>query len=363
MVPMKIGILTYHYALNCGAALQALALQEYLTSEGHQVEFINYENEKVNLAYKLFRFRVYKKRTPIKSFVRFLNELDRFYRYPLFKRCVKNNLHISDAIQSIDSYNLSKYDTIIIGSDQLWNKKITGGYDFFYSAQFNNKNNTRVIGYAISMNNPTLNETEKEEMRKIVGNFNHLSVRESSSVGLLQPLTSKRVNLVIDPTFLLRKERWMKYVHPVNEKEFICCYPVLNQEKVKERAKEIAKVLNKKLVILEPVADSIFMSGSKKIDTPFDFVSYLANADLVLTSSFHGTAFSLIFQKEFYILGDDKSNVRMKNFLGELGLQERIIPMDSGVDVNNHIDYKEVDKKLEIMINNSKQFLKDSINS
>ena len=203
----------------------------------------------------------------------------------------------------------------------------------------------------------------KKNLKNILNNFDCLSLRESTSVELLQPLTEKEVNLVIDPTFLLSKEEWMTYVQPINEKDYICCYPVLNQKQVKARAKQIAKTLKKKLVILEPVAEGIIFSDGKKINTPFEFLSYIANADLVLTSSFHGTAFSLIMKKNFYILGDDKSNVRMKNFLRDLGIQDRIIPMEQNVNMDNYINYTDVDKKLNIMINNSKRYLDDAINS
>ena len=360
---MTIGILTYHYALNCGAFLQGFALQEMLLNNGHKVEFVNYENDRVNLAYKLFRRNQYNKRHPILCIQKLLNELSRIKRYRIYRASLSEYLRISERIQKKDIYDLTAYDVLIIGSDQLWNKKITGGFDFFYCAQFEKKNGQKVIGYAISMNKPSLNDNEIEDLKKIMTNFDCLSVRETTSAELLQPLTEKKVNVVIDPTFLLSKEQWMKYVKPVKEKEYICCYPVLNQEKVKVRARIIAKSLKKELVILEPVADGIAFSDGKKINSPFEFLSYMANADMVLTSSFHGTAFSLIMNKDFYILGDDKSNVRMKNFLGDLGLQDRIIPMEQDVDINNHIDYVAVVKKLNNMISNSKRYLENAINS
>lgn len=360
---MRIGILTYHYALNCGAVLQGFSLQKYLEEEGHIVEFINYENEYVNLAYKLFRFDNYIITEPIKCLKRIQNEIVKINRYPKFKKSIKENLKIGNRVQRPEDYDLSSYDIIIIGSDQLWNKSITDGYDFFYCSKFKKRDGQKVIGYAISMNKPSLNNDEREEMIKIMANFDKLSVRESTSVSLLQPLTLKTVELVIDPTFLLSKNQWMEFTKPVKEIGYICCYPVLNQDIVKARARQIAKSEKKKLVILEPVADCIAFSDGKKINTPFEFLSYIANADMVLTSSFHGTAFSLIMKKDFYLLGDDKSNVRMKNFLGDLGLQGRIIPIEQDININDHIDYIAVDNKLNKMINKSKDFLKDSINS
>ena len=360
---MRIGVLTYHYALNCGAFLQALAMQEYLRSEGHQVEFINYENDNVNLAYRLFRFRVYDKRRPFKSLNRFLNECVRSFMYPKFRKSVRNHLCIGDIIQTRANYDLTSYDRIIIGSDQLWNKNITRGFDYFYCAQFKKHNNQKVIGYAISMNKPQLSTDETIELQQVLSNFDCLSVRESTTVDLLKPLTTKPVDLVLDPTFLLSREEWSNYVSQVPEQHYICCYPVLNQEAVKKRAREIARSLNKKLVILEPVGDAVFLSGNKKIDTPLDFLSYIANADMVLTSSFHGTAFSINMQKDFYVLGDDKGNVRMKSFLEELGIPERIISLNENIDINNHIDYNVVDKRLLAKINKSKQFLRNSLNS
>ena len=80
---MKIGILTYHYALNFGAFLQGFALQQYLTSKGHKVEFVNYENDTVNLSYKLFRFSVYNKRKPQRFLERLLDDIYKIYAFQL----------------------------------------------------------------------------------------------------------------------------------------------------------------------------------------------------------------------------------------------------------------------------------------
>jgi hypothetical protein len=358
---MQIGILTYYYALNYGAVLQAFALQKHLESLGHQVEFIAYQNPQIVESYRLFKFHEYSKRHISLFFNKLLSDIYTKIKYNKFTKNVNLLLNISSKIQTPNHYNLHKYDLIVVGSDQLWNKIITKGYDFFYCAQFNKSHKYRVVGYAISINTKSISNEEESKLASIIQCFDTLSLRESASVELLSKYSAQKIYSSIDPTFLIAKIQWKKYLRPVLETNYICVYPILNSEKIIERSRHIATMLGKQLVILNPIANCEYTNNNK--NNPLDFVSYIANADIVLTSSFHGTAFTIIMEKNFYVLGDDKRNVRMSSFLSQLGLEDRIIDFDYMPDINNTPHYEQVNQKLSPIIENSKYYIKTILNN
>lgn len=360
---MKIGILTFHNAYNFGAVLQGYAMQHYLVSEGHEVEFINYTNPQVALSYHQFRREFFSLRHPRSSFYTFLKSIYRTKLYRRFKKNVENILKISSAKTTTHHYNFNDYDCIIIGSDQLWSKKITKDFDYFYCAKFNYGNIKKVIGYAISINQQSFTDDGSAEVQKFLPNFFALSVRESSSVRLLSKISDKTIYKTIDPTFLINKKEWLNNVMPVAEKDYILVFPILNASEVISQSQIIARRLKKELVIVEPIASVSQYTKYKKLTHPFEFISYIANADMIITSSFHGTAFSLIFEKDFYVLGDDSTNVRMRSFLNELNLLNRIVKSADSIDVEDHIDYLKVDKILSEKILYSKTFLNQALHN
>lgn len=357
---MKIGILTYHNALNFGAVLQGFALQSYLQDKGNEVWFVDYRNKAVVYSYKLFAFKRYSHRNPKKFFRRLIRDLYVAKKYQQFDIFVKRYLHLSVG-EVYNIQHLKSYDMIVIGSDQLWNKIITRGYDYYYCAKYKDKVNIPTIGYAISINAKSFTDEDKKELSYIVGNFDALSVRESISVDLLKPLTNNPITEVLDPTFIVDKYIWEQQVKTVPEKNYICVYAILNADRLIEEAKKIASRLGKELVIIDPVANWSPYNNYKRLTDPMMFVSYIAQADLVLTSSFHGTAFSIIFNKKFYVIGDDDKNVRMKSFLSSLNLSERIIRFGDKVDFNQAPDYEDVNEKLNTMRTHSREFLLNAI--
>lgn len=358
---MKIGLFTYHYALNYGAVLQAFSLEQYLKELGHVPFFINYENDEVVKSYKLFRFKRHMLKKPGKLISRFIRDMFVMRRYRLFREKVNDMISIVGNHEDTPLGLIKQCDAIVIGSDQLWNKIITRGYDYFYCAKYKDNINVPTIGYAISINAKSITEEDKKEINSVVDNFDKLSVRESTSIDLLKPLTDKTITEVLDPTFIVDKNIWEQQVKPVSEKNYICVYAILNAERLIEEAKKIAQKIGKELVIIDPVANWSPYNNYKRLTDPMMFVSYIAQADLVLTSSFHGTAFSIIFNKNFFVLGDDDKNVRMSSFLSSLNLSERIIRFGDCVDYQKAPDYVIVNEMLDVMKAHSREFLSNAI--
>ena len=358
---MKIGILTFHYVYNYGAVLQGFALQTYLSNKGHDVKFINYENSAVRDSYRLFKFNEYSKKRPTKFIKTLFRDILTRRKYFDFRKAVNKLLCISNFVCSKNHFDFSNYDCIIIGSDQVWNEKITGGYDYFYKGDFVRTNKVRLLGYSISINNIIDNQEFRKSIISTINNFDCLSIREQDSAKLLSNICSRDIKCCLDPVFLLSKYDWVKYLtNTKHNNDYILVYAILNREKVISLSKKISEKYGMRLIILDPIASYETKYRKDYFSNPMDFVSLFYNAELIITSSFHGTAFSLIFEKEFYIVGDDVSNVRMRSLLKELNIMNRIINKIDDIDIYKKIDYKNINKIISEKLKSSKDFINNS---
>lgn len=355
---MKIGILTFHCAHNYGAVIQCYGLQQYLTSLGHQVFVIDYrphyfdgynpkkrkENQRKNL------------KILVKNVLRdiVISRVER-KRYAAFERFITQKLSLTPYTLGTD---YSDFDAIILGSDQIWNPKITGGSfddEFFgYNAK------CRVISYAASSRFTTLTEEQMSYLKSRLDKIDSISVRESSLKNLLQPFMNKPIANVIDPSLLPDVNEYNQLCTPIREnKTYVLVYEIKRNLGTLRIANEIAKLLG--LEVIELVACSsprFYGKGFRMEAGPMDFLSYIKNAECVVTTSFHGMALSLKFQKNFYSLrqGTD-ADLRTESLLLKLGLLSRFIPIDSSVTSYSQLDYSGILPRLNEEIEFSKNFL------
>lgn len=359
---MKIGILTFHFAHNFGAMLQAYALQEYLKKLGHEVEIINYQPQYLKKIYKFESYDRFKSMSVLNKIRFLLTEpiaiYRKYLRYRKFQNFMFNNLNISHEIETED--DITNYDYIFFGSDQIWNPRITNNkFDPIYTGQFSSE--ASFIAYAPSMETTSLTEEEKNEYTKILKKFKCISVREKSLQKLLENLTLQKVELVCDPTFLLSQESWNKLSGktPIEGGKYILVYQTRYSKKAIKIAKEIAKKKKCKIIQLRACFYWQYINGLKQIVSPVDFLNYIKFAEFVVTTSFHGTAFSIIFRKNFFTVAlDDNKNDRSRSLLSTLDLSNRLI--SDKIPDSNIISYENTDNILNQYINHSKQYIKDS---
>ena len=250
-----------------------------------------------------------------------------------------------------------------MGSDQIWNPKITGGYfddEFFgYNAK------CRIISYAASSRFTTLTEEQKIYLTSRLEKIDAVSVRESSLKDLLVPFTNKPIINVIDPSLLPDVNEYNQLCAPVTEKKpYVLVYEIKRNLGTLRIANEIAKLLGLEVVELVACSSPRFYGKSFRMEAgPIDFLSYIKNAECVVTTSFHGMALSLKFQKNFYSLrqGTD-ADLRAESLLSKLGLLSRFIPLDSSVTSYSQLDYSEILPRLNEEIKFSKEFLIDALN-
>lgn len=313
---LRIGILTFHYAQNYGAVLQCYALQKKLEKYFPNAEIfvINYKNQKIVQDYALFQIEnknFYRKhRSLIASLVYF----------PQRAKCSRNFKIFTNNYLKIGTSDLSEYDAIFYGSDQIWNPNITGGVDHVYFGQgFGNAK----IAYGAS-DGGKLKVTS--EIKRLLQKFSALSVREKSIAEKFAGL-GIRTSIVCDPVFLLSVDEWRKVAVLPHEKNYVFAYKVSENPFFDAEAEKIGKKLKKKVIQVVYVKHrrKFFCKSQKIIQgiSPFEFIGYIAAADFVLTTSFHGTAFSILFNRPFCALEIDSGSERITELLEAIGLEKR----------------------------------------
>ena len=340
---MRIGILTFHYAYNYGGILQAYALQEYLRSKGHSVEFVKYKNKYIKDYYQYINFNRIPKNRLLScgkyistSFSRLLFRLIRYKRMKTF---------IHKYINEASNDSLEQYDLIIVGSDQVWNIDITGGFDSYY---WGNVPALKVVSYAASFNKNKISNSLVPEIKRRLLNFNATSVREESLKKIFQPLTDKEIKVVLDPTLLAPPTIWNKFKTNNNSyRKYILVYALRDEQKLMTILKKMQEDVHLEYILLRGAETWKYNKHIKQFANPGDFVSLFQNAEYVVTSSFHGTVFSILFHKMFYTLKcNDGNNSRVESLLKTVGLSDRLVDEYPKDGVSQTIDYAEVDKRL-----------------
>ncbi len=365
---MKIGILTFHCPHNYGAVLQAYALQQYLLKLGYEVEIIDYRPKYLINATKLkINWRVFVSIKPIKCLRKLYNGIFHYIpscykRYIGFNKFINKKLVLSARVSNDKIPD--NYDAYIIGSDQVWNSKITCGFDRVYFAQFPfEKKQKKYISYAASIGSDKLTKNEKNCYTYLLSNFDYIGVREYKLVELLQPLCLKKIEHVLDPTLLVETDIWDKIALSHNyKKNYVLVYTGLAKtDSIINIAQKIAKPQGFEIMVLTGQISEYTINGYRAA-SPEEFVNAFKNASFVITSTFHGTAFSIIFNKNFYTLKLNKEDdSRAMSLLSMLGLEDRMIDSSADVLQNNIIDWNSVNDILKINKEKSKAFLKNAL--
>lgn len=350
---MKIGILTYHRSHNYGALLQSIATREILISFGHDVSFIDYYSEYHKELYALFSFRKWMQSNKIGYIKAFLFE---GWRKEKRIKCFKKFIH--EYIEPYCSpYNSSEhYDVIIYGSDQIWRKQKGTFFDPVFFAD-NILSADRHISYAASMGILYKGKEDMEFLQERLSHFDKISVRELSLQQYLESFVKREIQLVLDPTILLSKEKWTSLVKidRTEKSGYIVFYDLLNGSFNLNSIRKFAKERNLRLIILYGKAKKACKDEYSTCG-PVEFLSLIKYADFVFSSSYHGLIFSLIFQKQFIVSFSENAD-RAESLLRELGLTNRIIP-----PLLERINSQIADIEYDFVSNKLKELSEQSIN-
>ena len=361
---MRIGILTFHRAINYGAVLQCYALQDFLRGRGHEVEVIDYrlpsiENQKKLLSLPEFISRkghVGKLKYLIKSIL-----LSKRMRKSVivFDTFLKKNISLSPVVKNVKDFS-SEYDLIVFGSDQIWNPRLCKGFDPMFWGQFP-KNTTKFVTYAVSLGEPEeLDEKQWLKIEEYIRVFDKVSVREESLKIALESKLSIPVSLCLDPTLLADQNCFEKIVRCPKESNYVFLYNVQNDPNAYKFAKQLADQLNCKLIRgqAKPQLEYKKESDYSLVEgiSPEEFLGYIKCARLVIGNSFHAIALSLVFRKNFYSL-DCARPGRVKNILGKTGLLDRHVSSTQRTIKYCDVDYSDFELRMAELKTESIQFV------
>lgn len=361
---MKIGILTFHCAHNYGAVLQCYALQEVLQAMGHKVEIIDYRPDYLVKQYQVFYAQRLIQQHQIKSVIKAcVNEILTFWRrvkrYNAFMNFIETNLNLSRPVKEKNIPSI--YDAYVIGSDQIWNPKITKGFKPIYFCFFPfSKGEKKYIAYAASMEAASISNEVKSYYVNALGNFDSISVREEILEKLLQPLTDKKINIVLDPTLLANPAIWHAIALPprINEK-YVFVYQVRRDKNASKIAHHIARQLHSTVVEVTGFLSGRYLKNTYQSCSPEQFLGWIKHAECIVTTSFHGTAFSVVFNKPFYSL-KGKDDTRAISLLNALHLENRLIN-SSSAPVFENVDYSRINPLLMNLRKQSMEYLLHSL--
>ena len=372
----KVGILTFHAAHNYGSVLQAYALQCIVKTKcGCNCEIINFITYRQKEMYSIF-YNINSIKDILRNIrVRLYKYRIRKNRFEYFNKFIENYLNLGEKIyrcrEELEK-DIDKYSTLICGSDQIWNITIKD-FDYSYFAPF--KGEFRKISYAPSCGGDAIfNKIQSnKEIKEYINDFNSLSVRENIAKDMLSKITDKEINVVLDPTLLIRKEEWDNVCSDrAIKEEYIFFYSIDYNDDVVKMVKRISKKLNLPVYILftTPAAYKKSLINFKfvKNESPENFISLIKNAKLVLSNSFHGTVFSIIYRKAFYVLRgtyDDKVNTddRISTLLGKFNIKDREINIKNLNEkfISCFMDYSSNEKYINLEIEKSIEYLRNSI--
>ncbi len=325
---MKNLILTFHRAKNYGAVLQAYALST-ICNQYQYTEMLDYDFSNT------------------KSIKKLLKKLFYFFRNKKFDGFLKKYMNLSKKINTEEKAReyINKCDKVIVGSDQVWNTKITrDSKDLFLLKNIL----TEKYSYAASLGDDCMNELFLDELIDSIKKYKMISVREQNSKELIEKKSKLKVSVCLDPTLLLQEDKWQQLIKNESRNlEKIVVYFAEQNDEMNKISKLASKVYNKKLIVFDASNKTIFKKLKTLYYGPIEFIESIRNSKLVITNSFHGLAFSIIFKKQFILFLNSNRSSRQTSLLKMLNLEDRIYSNNFQELVNKKIDYSEVQKKLE----------------
>ena len=352
---MKLSLITMQGVYNYGSALQTYASQKILTDLGCEVEIIDYyPNRMRNYGslkqlytdakpfhknrWKCMAIAICKYPSMIKLKKVFEPFAEKYFNKT---RVYNSNIELCN--------NPPVADVYCTGSDQVWNDYLEGTFDKSYFLNFV-PSQTPKIAFSASFGRDDIQHEELASVRDLLEQYNAISVREESGLKILSEIDVENKTCVLDPTFLLSKEDWMSLSIPVEEKNYILVYKLHEDSLTSDIALEIAKRTGKKIIRISSDYLKRIKRG-KTIVAPRveEFISYIANASLVVTDSFHATAFSLNLNVPFVSVKWKMFNDRIETILHKVGLENRSVTTSQEA-------LKIYDKEINFQITN--QYLK-----
>lgn len=369
---MRISIITILDNQNIGTYLQAYALANVLQERGAEVEYVDYRRKSESLFFSSLEILKRKGSSKIHLFIsaayRFISVgIGRYKLRSFLKKKVRYSRTVYHNFDQLKK-RPPMADIYMTGSDQVWNSKYNNGLDASFFLGYAPEGKKR-LAYAASIGMEDFPENEKGEVKQLLNRYDALSVREQKAKEIVSGIGIDRAEVVLDPTLLLDRFKWSQLSEESNfvkTEPFVLVYSVEDSRNhiVEQCARKMADQIHGKVYQLSSgwFRDKIACDRFFAFATPQLFIKLFREADYVVVSSFHGTAFSVNMNKQFVSVAPQRFSSRMRSFLELMGLENRIIT-DENSDILSmeSIDYDSVNEKIEQMRIHSFAFIDKNI--
>ncbi len=340
MFNKKIGILTWHYYNNFGSALQSYALQKTIKDLGFQAEIINYRNIKYNGS-PIIR-KIEKNKRIFYVICKICNKYST-YSFSNFRRKYLNQT--KPYYSEEDLKTCPNYAAIVVGSDQIWAPNV---FNPVYMLNFLDSSTIKKVSYAASVGLDNIPINLKAEYSKYLSDFAHVSVREKDGAELLKKVLNIDAKVVLDPTLLLKIKDYMEIEKSIKhiDKPFAFCYFLNSDNNYEKKVRDFCDKKNLKIIgVSARDRDSTWMSLINRKVGPSEFLWLIHNSNVVFTDSYHGTIFSLLYNKKFYTFMRFKSddpicqNSRIRQLESIFDIKDFVVNGGDNIDDSKSMNY------------------------
>lgn len=370
----SVGILTFHRPINFGAALQAVATFQYLKQNGFNPEIIDYRQKSTEKSRKMIGGRWTNQKNilgNLKSVVKDCIDLPiEKKRHVAFNGFVQGYVLLSSKCGAVDQVSqiARKYDVLLVGSDLVWNWEMDTAFDDVFFLNFPVSKQCKKISFSSSIGSSSIPDEYKEIYKDLLKDFSSISVREKSTKEILNSMLKKEVQCTVDPTLLLKNKDWEQFERSVKVPDkYIFLYLLQQTREVSEIVSEVVHTYNLPVIYYSKTKKkfgAIYCKNAYEYG-PDTFLYLIHHAEFVVTNSFHGTVFSVIFEKAFVTIPHTTRGARMIDFLNEIGMQDHCISKKEDLDIEKCKKRISVNgqKKLNNWIMESEKYLIDSVES
>lgn len=370
---IRVATMTFHMAHNYGAMLQAYALQEAVCKLGYSCEVLDYRFPYIDQWSGIRTWKDLRQETGfLWGTLRWIRRLySGYYRRQTaaqkkFNNFMRGKFRLSHRVY-FDANELrnADYNAIFFGSDQIWNPALTNGIASEYFGDFVDTDKTKLIAYAASCGKSSLPAEYEDALLPMIRRFHALGIREDGFTQWLREVHGLPAQTVLDPVFLLKKQDWdalLKDTPRTIEEPYLLVYAFDAEDEIYNLARRIAGEKKLRLVSVCYKPNKNLKDILQLTDCgPLEFLRLLRNASFVCTTSFHGEAFSIIFEKDFYCIGHPIYAQRNSDLLKLLGLQDRMISKAEGVQQILPCEYTEANYCLDKFRNEAMEFIVNAI--
>lgn len=343
----KIGILTFQDSSNYGAILQAYALNKTINQLGGNCETINYHCDAILRANS----------ASVNNVKELIKNIYKNKKTRICHKFVDKYMKLSTDYKS-GKFTGADYKACIVGSDQVWNPKCTGNDDNFFFKYLDKDCAKYSYAASIGLNGKDALDI-LEKYKSYIQTFTTVSLREHIDDEQVDNILKKNVRYDIDPVFLLSANEWIKICSKAHSNHYIFIYTIGRPNDLYEFAKQLQKKTGLKIIDSKRSLEFIMHCS------PQDFLSWIYNADYVVTNSFHGTAFSIIFNKMFFseCEGKDGINYRVNELLNLTGLKSHDIKLTKLDVIEKQVDYTLSNEIIDNEVSSARSYLSSIINT